>query len=74
MGKLWDMLSGWKTVLAALLLNVPFLTEHPLLWEAAKRVSEDPSFRNIVAFITNVLLVVGATHITAKNLVNPTRN
>lgn len=65
---LWELLSGWKMVLGYLIANVPFLVDHPLLVEAIQRVSNNPTWSNIVMMIANVMLVVGLGDRIRKNL------
>lgn len=65
------MLDGWKTPLGALLLNIPFFGQNPLLLDAVQGVFANP--KDLAAYyklLANIVLVVGAVHATKKNLLD----
>ena len=54
--------NGWKTIVAFILLQVPWFTEHPLIVDAIKKVVEEPSAQNIGELVIHLLLLVGVSH------------
>lgn len=60
--KLIELTNGWKSIIAYILLQIPFLTEHPLLVTAIEKVIQDPSPQNIGELIIQLLLLIGIGH------------
>lgn len=68
--KLLGAFDGWKTVIAWVLVQIPFFSANPLLLEAAQKVLADP--KNISAWAElaiQALMLIGVADITRKNLV-----
>ena len=74
MGSILGILSGWKMIIAYLLLNIPWLVENPVIAEAIQKVAADPSRANITSLAINLLLLVGAIDRTRKNIVSDGSN
>jgi hypothetical protein len=68
------LMSGWKLVAAYLLMNLPFLVDHPVLYEALKEVIANPNRVTIGALLVQVLAVVGLMDRIRKNLLKNGRN
>lgn len=68
---LWKLLSNWKTVIAYLLMNVPMLTDYPMLKDALDKVLAAPSKQNFINLAIQILLVTGILHRVLKNLNKP---
>jgi hypothetical protein len=67
--KLITKLSGWKTIIGYVLLNLPFVTGNPMLKGAMQEVLNNPSsevaWANLMA---QAVLAVGIIHRVLKNL------
>lgn len=61
-------LSGWKTVIGYLLLQLPLLNDNPMLKGATDAVLSDPSAANLAALVAQLLLAFGVLHRIEKNL------
>lgn len=62
-------LNGWKTALAWVLLQIPFLVENPLLMTAILDVAAEPTNpAKIGALVLQLLMLIGVGHHVAKNL------
>lgn len=60
--KLSNIIYNWKTVIAYILMNVPGLTDYPMLKAAIEAVIAVPSWHNILAFAIQLLLATGVIH------------
>lgn len=64
---------GWKTVIAYILVQVPWFTDHPLIADAITKVIADP--KNAEAWATLILqlfLLIGVADILRKNITQGT--
>lgn len=56
-------LNGWKTILGYILLQIPWLTNHPLLLDAIRNwISEPANPQYIGELLLQVLLAIGVFH------------
>jgi Ca2+/H+ antiporter len=67
--KLWELLSGWKSVLGYILANIEWVTGNPMLLGAFKAAMEDPSNQNIANLIAHAMLALGVADRIRKNIV-----
>jgi hypothetical protein len=56
---LWNKVAGWKVIAGYVLLNIPFLTDHPLLQTSIKDVLAGPTNANVAALVGQAVLVIG---------------
>lgn len=68
MKNVWLMLSGWKSVLAWLMLQVPGLSDYPGIVGAINDAMAHPSKEKVLNLAWQVLLTVAAMHRVKKNL------
>lgn len=59
---LWNRLNGWKRILTVVLLNIPFVTDNPLLVTAVKEAIESGTWQSMVNAGIHVLLALATGH------------
>jgi hypothetical protein len=72
-GALLGKLDGWKTIVAYILVQVPWFTDHPLVADAITKVLVNP--KDTEAWITLILqlcLLAGVADILRKNITQGT--
>lgn len=68
LSKLLAKVDGWKTVIGALMLQVPVLANDPLLVKSVKEFALAPSVATGYFLAGNLIILGGALHRTIKNL------
>ena len=64
-----DKLDGWKTIIAYMLAQIPYLADKPWLIEAIQKVIAAPDDPNAWGeLIVQVLFAIGVLHRIAKNI------
>lgn len=64
-----NKLDGWKSIIAYVLMNLPFVTDNPMLGSAIKDFFKDPSNPNAWAnLFVQALLAIGLFHKAIKEL------
>jgi hypothetical protein len=69
-GWLIGKLNGWKTIIAYLLVQIPWLTDHPLIMDAITKILAD--YKSAEAWgnlLIQLFLLIGVTDILRKNIV-----
>ena len=68
--KMLKKVDGWKTVLAYILIQIPWFSANPMVLDAAQKVLANTSdVQAWVNLIVQVLLAVGVLDIIRKNVV-----
>lgn len=63
----WNKFDGYKTIIGYILLQIPWLTDHPLLKDAIDRFLQDPQNpARIGELVLQILLALGVLHKIAK--------
>ena len=66
-------LSGWKTILAYILVQVPWFNDNPLIADAINKVLVNPEDVNAWAsLVLQLFLLVGVADILRKNVTQGT--
>jgi len=68
MTQLWLLLSGWKTIAAWLLLQIPELTQYPGLAGAIQDALQGGNRQVYFNLAIQVLLAIGVIHRAKKNV------
>lgn len=68
MGALLGLLSGWKTVIAYLLMQIPNLGNFPGLMTAIQNALAGGNRQVYIELAIQILLAVGVSHRVVKNL------
>lgn len=68
MGKLFEFLSGWKTVIAYILMQIPDLGNFPGLMTAIQNALAGGNRQVYIELAIQILLAVGVSHRVVKNI------
>lgn len=68
LGKIFSKLDGWKTAIAYLLLNIPVLSDQPMLMSAIQAARENPSKENLTLVLIQAIMALGVADRIRKNV------
>lgn len=68
MGKLFEFLNGWKTILAYILMQIPDLGNFPGLMTAIQNALAGGNRQVYIELAIQILLAVGVSHRVVKNI------
>lgn len=66
--EIWNKLSGWKTVIAYVLMSIPGLASNPMLLGAIKTFMDAPTEQGLINLVTQLILGLGIFHRIVKNV------
>lgn len=68
LGKLLAKVDGWKTVIGAVMLQLPVLANDPLLLKSIKEFAAAPTIATGYFLAGNLVILGGALHRVIKNV------
>jgi hypothetical protein len=63
-----ELLQNGKLLIGYVLMNIPFLTDYPMILDALEKVLQDPSEQNLTKLMIQIILAGAAGHRILKIL------
>lgn len=64
----YELLFNGKMLTGYVLMNIPFLTDYPMILDALEKVLQDPSEQNLTKLVIQIILAGAAGHRILKIL------